>query len=364
MSSGNLPAPSRLMTLFLALGCLLMTGWLLVLGRDVILPVLTAVLVVYIMVACVRWMRGRPGLGWLPDWILHVVVLGVFVVLITSLGSVVALALEQLVDRAPAYQQNLAGLVAQVAAAVGAEADTSLQDLWQDVAGQIDLAELARGLLASVAAFGGTLFIVVVYAGFLLGEWTRFPRKVAAAFPGDGQAARIGQIAGEINRKVGRYLAVKTGVNVVLGCLSYAVLWSFEVDFAPFWAIVIGLLNYIPYVGSYIGVTLPVLLSVAQFGSLLQTLALAAALTVMQVFVGNYLEPRWIGRELNLSPFMVILSLSVWSALWGVPGAILAVPMTSVLVIVLAAFDGTRPFAVLVADVPAETARQADRARR
>ena len=88
-------------------------------------------------------------------------------------------------------------------------------------------------------------------------------------------------------------------------------------------------------------------------------------LTAAQMWVGNALEPRMVGRRINMSPFVVLVSLSVWSSLWGLPGAILAIPMTSMLSIVLGAFVTTRPIAVLLTNdlatfVPAETGEEAD----
>ena len=111
----------------------------------------------------------------------------------------------------------------------------------------------------------------------------------------------------------------------------------------------IGLFNYIPYVGSIIGVALPILLSLAQFGSLGTTALLGGLLIAAQTYVGNILEPRIIGRQLNLSPFVVLVALSVWSALWGLPGAILAIPLTSMLTIICGSFPETRFVAVLLA---------------
>jgi AI-2 transport protein TqsA len=90
-------------------------------------------------------------------------------------------------------------------------------------------------------------------------------------------------------------------------------------------------------------------MSVVQFGSVQISLALAFLLTGAQMFVGNFLEPRLIGRKVNMSPFVVVVALSFWTAFWGIPGAVLAVPLTSMLAIILAAFDQTRPFAVLLA---------------
>jgi len=97
------------------------------------------------------------------------------------------------------------------------------------------------------------------------------------------------------------------------------------------------------------GVMFPVILSVAQFGSIQTTLVLAGLLTAAQTYVGNVLEPRMIGHQLNLSPFVVLLALSVWTAIWGIPGAILAVPLTAVMVIVFGSFEQTRFLAILLA---------------
>ena len=111
------------------------------------------------------------------------------------------------------------------------------------------------------------------------------------------------------------------------------------------------LFNYIPYVGlDHRGAALPVLLSLAQFGSLGTTAVLGALLIAAQTYVGNILEPRVIGRQLNLSPFVVLVALSVWTAIWGLPGAILAIPLTAMLAIICDAFGPTRFVAVLLAD--------------
>jgi predicted PurR-regulated permease PerM len=227
-------------------------------------------------------------------------------------------------------------------------------DLWDEVQAatvdQIDLQRFVLGLLGGFTSVGMTIFLTAVYAGFLFGERATFGQKVSAAFPDEGQAEQILDTINKINGQVRDYITVKTLINVILGVVSYAILRFIGVDFALFWALVIALLNYIPYVGSYIGVAFPVLLSVAQFADLGKTIVLLALLTAVQVMVGNYLEPRMIGRQLNLSPFVVLVSLSIWATLWGVPGAILAVPMTSILVITLSSFVRTRPMAILLAN--------------
>ena len=124
--------------------------------------------------------------------------------------------------------------------------------------------------------------------------------------------------------------------------------WLIGVEFALFWAVLIAFLNYVPYFGSLIGVLFPVLLSLVQSGSFGFAALALATLTVAQVYVGAVLEPRLMGRTFNLSPAVVLLALAFWGALWGIAGAILAVPLTASLVIVLAEIDATRPIAVML----------------
>jgi predicted PurR-regulated permease PerM len=181
-----------------------------------------------------------------------------------------------------------------------------------------------------------------------MAERHNLSEKLLRIFKTPEDAARANEIVGRINEEIGGYLATKTLLNVIIGAVSYVVLLLFGLDFALLWALLIGLTGYIPYVGSYIGIAFPVLLSLAQFGSIGTTLLLFAVLSVIQFWEGNMLEPRLIGKRSNLSPFVVLFALAAWSALWGLPGAIFAVPLTSMIVIVCGAFPQTRWVPILL----------------
>lgn len=90
------------------------------------------------------------------------------------------------------------------------------------------------------------------------------------------------------------------------------------------------------------------MLALAQFGSLSWAVLAFILLMAVQMFVGNVLEPKMIGKSVNLSSFVVLVALVFWTTLWGLPGAILSVPLTSVLVIILAASEGARPLAIML----------------
>jgi predicted PurR-regulated permease PerM len=337
------------LNLFLAVGLVLMLGWLLVVGQAILLPIVLAVIAVYVLTTASEALGRVPVIRRLPSVVLHVLVLLIFTLAVAALALIVSVTLDELIAAMPRYQQNLEALVTRAAELGGLESPT-----WDEIVevtlGNLNLQAMTLRILGGLSSFGLTVFLVVVYAGFLIAERRNFPAKLAAAFPRRDDAELTGRIVREVNRKIGDYLAIKTGVNVVLGALSFVILWGMGVDFALFWAVVIGLFNYIPYVGSIIGVALPVILSLAQFGSLGTTAVLGALLIAAQTYVGNFLEPRVIGRQLNISPFVVLVALSVWTAIWGLPGAILAIPLTAMIAIVCEAFPRTRFVAVFLAN--------------
>jgi predicted PurR-regulated permease PerM len=193
-----------------------------------------------------------------------------------------------------------------------------------------------------------TFVVVFLYATFLLIERRHFETKLANLSDDPGRVARIREVIETINRRIGAYLALKTLLSLLLGVVTYGVVRLWGLEFAALWAVLAGFLNFIPYVGSVLGVVLPVLMAVVQFEDFGLILTLLLALTFVQFAIGNFLDPYMMGSSLNLSPFAILISLALWSELWGVPGAFLAVPITAIATIVFSAFPGTRPIAVLL----------------
>jgi len=130
--------------------------------------------------------------------------------------------------------------------------------------------------------------------------------------------------------------------------VSYVGMTALGLDNALFWALVIFVLNYIPIVGGLAAVLLPVLFAVVQFDSAGRIAALAGILFGAQFVIGNTIQPKMMGDSMNLSALVVILALSVWSALWGGVGAFLSAPLTVIIMIILAQFPTTRWIAVIL----------------
>jgi predicted PurR-regulated permease PerM len=202
--------------------------------------------------------------------------------------------------------------------------------------------------VAVAASILGVAIVVLLYVTFLLVERGAFEAKVDKLSSDPRNAALVRQIVADVNARVGSYLALKTLLGMLQAVVSWVVMWWFGLEFATFWAMLVVLLNYIPYIGSFLSVFFPVAMAIVQFGDPNTIVSLAIALVVVQFAIGNFLDPYLLGNSLNLSPAAILVSLSVWSGLWGLPGAFLAVPITAVMAIVFSEFAATRPIAVLL----------------
>ncbi|MFV0293163.1 MAG: AI-2E family transporter [Paracoccus sp. (in: a-proteobacteria)] len=338
-----------LLGVVLSLLLIMLLGRLLIIGKSFLLPIIIAVISVYVLVAASDWLGRMPLTRKLPEWLRRLIMLTGFLFAVIWLGGVMISTASQVGARAAEYQENIARLYNQLTGLLGFGGNLDISRFIDRVRDALPIGQIAGMILGSISSAAGLIFMVVVYAMFLMAERGGFARKIAVALPGD-RAGRASGIITEINGSISNYIAVKTLVNAILGVLSFSAMWVLGVDFALFWAILIALLNYIPYVGSMLGVIFPVVLSMAQFGSIQKTLVIAAFLTAAQIWVGNSLEPRMVGRRVNMSPFIVLVALALWSSIWGVSGAILAIPLTSIIAIVMASFESSRPFAVLLAE--------------
>ena len=339
----------RLRALVFGTVLLLCIGWVLHVGKAIFVPAVLGAVIVYIIVGLADALGRLPGLGpALPSRLRYLssfLVIGLIGVLFAYL---VISNKERALALAPQYQQSLLATIQRAAVYFGLETEPTWATLRRDLLAQIDLQRMLRSLLASVGSILVTFVVVCLYATFLLLERRSFETKLANLSEDPARVARIREVIGAINQRIGSYLALKTLVSLLLGLASYVVMRLFGVDFAELWAVLAAVLNFIPYVGSVLGVVFPVLMAIVQFEDLGTVLTILLSLTTLQFAIGNFLDPYLMGNSLNLSPFAILVSLAVWSELWGVPGAFLAVPITAILTIVFSEFPGTRPIAVLL----------------
>lgn len=225
----------------------------------------------------------------------------------------------------------------------------------------IDAAAFVNNLLGTTVGFTRGLLLVVLYMLFIFAEQAIFRSKILAVVekPGD-----IAETLDSIARGIQRYLSVKTVISLATGILCYSVLEGLSIPNAPLFGFLTFLLNFIPTFGSIASGILATLTAFATKGSWESVAIVAATYMAVNMFLGSYIEPRILGRELNLSPLVILVSVVVWAGLWGIAGTFLAVPLTATIQICLANNEATRPIAILLSGGPPREERRAWRAAR
>lgn len=207
-----------------------------------------------------------------------------------------------------------------------------------------------QGALASLIGGGidimQTLFITLLYMAFIFAEQNIFKRKIMAI--AGTRRREAASALDTMSRGVQRYLSVKTLISLLTGGLCYFLLVLTNVPYAVIFALLTFLLNYIPTFGSIVAGALASITALAVHESPAPAVIVAIGYISVNTVLGSIIEPRILGRELNISPLVIIISVVVWVGLWGVVGGFLAVPLTAAMQIVLASSERSRPIAILL----------------
>ncbi len=327
-----------------------LTGWLIVIGQSLLLPIVIGVILVYILTTVADALGRMPVAGRLPRGIRLLLVGLIALSAAVYLVSLTMYNAGEIISSLPEYTRNLQRLFDQVSVSFGVKDVPSVSNMIAEIRNTVDLNKLAASVVSGLSGAGTFLVTALLYALFLLSEWSDLPARMRMALGNDAHSETAAKTLQQISARIGGYLTAKTMINIILGVVSYIIMWLIGIEYAVFWAIWIGLLNYIPYIGSVLGVLFPVALALAQFGSLSQAGAALFLLMAAQLVVGNVLEPRILGRSVNMSAFVVLVALAFWMEVWGVIGAILAIPLTSMVMIILAEIPGTRPIAAMMSE--------------
>jgi AI-2 transport protein TqsA len=169
-------------------------------------------------------------------------------------------------------------------------------------------------------------------------------------FSGRDDFNTVNVVLSKIEKSITSYIGLKTLISFITGLASYVALLFIGIDAPLFWTFLIFLLNYIPTIGSLIGTLFPAMFCILQFGGFTECFLVLGFVGVVQVIVGNLLEPKLMGNSLNISPLIAILALSFWGAIWGITGMLLSVPITVIMVIIFANFKSTKPVAIMLSE--------------
>ena len=399
------PLTNRLLIAITTLGLVILVTWLMVIGRPLLVPFVIAVVFWYLLLSLAGGVQQIPtgrlrfsmpkGLALLLAFMLVLALLAGFVAVVSEtfrqLGSpglqgrynaqflAIIDGIEQALVYAPFISDAAGNLVPnsteptwlqrlglgerfafgsvrdfEAGNFIGQLVTLAIENMQSDGISGISSSasnalRWASQIFGPVSGLIATTSVILLYTAFLLVETSTFEQKMHALARDSETYARWRTITDTITKRVGTYLRIKTFTSALTGILGYAILKAFSVDFAEFWGLLLFLFNYIPIIGSFIATILPIFVALVQPGIGLGSTAFVSLLLIsVQQGVGSFIEPRLMGNTLNLSPLVILISLAFFGSIWGVTGALLSVPLVSIIGILLASFESSRWLAVIL----------------
>lgn len=273
------------------------------------------------------------------------VVAGLFI------GAIVGSSINSFTADIPIYQQRLLVLSLELQewlSGLGVQIDPQQ---WREIVNPSAALAIAGNTLTSFGNIMTDGFLILLTVMFILAEEVNFIDKFRhASNSSEKTIDALSRFAGSINT----YMAIKTLVSFATGILVMVALWIIGVDYPVLWGLLAFLLNFIPTFGSILAAVPPVLLAIVQLG-FGEALATAALYVTVNIVVGSVLEPRFMGRGLDLSSLVVFLSLVFWGWILGPVGMLLSVPLTIMVKIALENSPDTHWIGVMLGSGEAST---------
>jgi predicted PurR-regulated permease PerM len=189
---------------------------------------------------------------------------------------------------------------------------------------------VGMSVLAGTRSFLGEAMTLLVVLFFLLADGDALLRRFIEILPGLPEKKRAVQIATEVERNISSYLATITMMNLFVGIANGISIWAFGLPDPLLWGTVAFLLNYIPILGALTGMLIFFFVGMFTFSSVLWALAPSGVYLLIHIMEGETITPMLLARRFTLNPLLVIAALMFWDWLWGVAGALLAVPLLAV----------------------------------
>lgn len=312
-------------------------------AQTIVIPTLIAVFGAVVAESPVSWMH-KKGLPRVLS--ITTVMLGILLLML-GFGALTGSSIQELSERAPIYQQNLRELTDDlVGQGSGSLIAFDTSQMFDEVSPDATW-DLAVTLLNGVRKVFSRAFLILFLIAFILFEIPSLGTKLELL---GGASSTWRSIA----ESVRRYLAIKSVTSLATGVLIGIFLTLVGIDFAILWGLLAFLLNYIPNIGSLIASVPAILLALLQQGAPGAVLV-AAGYLLINLTIGNAIEPRIMGKGLGLSTLVVFLSLVLWGWLLGPVGMLISVPLTASVKIALQEYESTRSIAILMGSDPNAT---------
>ncbi len=320
----------------------------LIFGQSILIPFIFALLLWFTVRVFTSVSQKIPLYGKLvPNLVKKIISTILIFFVLFILTQIVLSSFNNIIKSHQDYDENISSIIKKINNSFGIDIRTYIQTKSND----INLGTIAETLFDAVSNIVSSTLMIIIFAIFIFLEEVHLNFKIKQIFSTSPRKfKRLNDTLNKIEWSVARCLGIKTIISLLTGVLSYIVFILTDLNFAIFWAFLIFLLNFIPTIGSLLGTVFPALFCLLQFGDFSVAITVLIVVGIIQILIGNFLEPKWLGNSMNISPLVSILSLVFWGLIWGTTGMVISVPITVVFIIILSQFESTKSVAILLSE--------------
>lgn len=333
--------PEHKSSVVISLAAVIVIIYGLQMAKVLLVPFLLAAFLAMITVRPMLWMQQRR----VPAVLAALIIVGFMALIIVVAGAILGRSIADFTAALPEYQERLDSMIDGFL--VFAVDRLGLDDSVESIGDMINpgwAMGFAATLLNGLKDVLTNVFLIIFTMIFILLEASSITTKVEAAF---GKSADSLERPRVFLDNLGRYLGIKTVVSFGTGLCAWLLTWSIGLDFPLLWAMLAFLLNYLPTIGSIIAAVPAILLALVQLGPG-AAVATLAGFAVINVVIGNVIEPRLMGYGVGISPLVVFIGLLFWGWVFGPVGMLLSVPLTMTLKLGLESDERTRWIAIFL----------------
>ncbi len=312
---------------------------------DILTPIAIAILIWFLINAFANQIKKLPFMNSnFGELIAIPISLIIIVYSMFEIGSFITSSMVELSSTISQLDSKISVILEKISTLTSFDVVTPVEKLFE----QFSLTTLINKVISAFSSIFSNIVQILLYVLFLLLDQRFFNAKINALFSNYETRQKAKEVLSSISKTIRMYLSITTIISLLTGVLTYAICSFFGLEGAVLWGFIAFILNFIPTIGSIIAVFIPLMFALVQFTDYSVVLILFVCLVSVQFVIGNILYPRLMGNKLNISQFVVILSLVIWGAMWGTVGMFLSVPLMMIILIILSQFENTKAMAILI----------------
>ena len=301
--------------------------WVLVYTKTVLMPFTIALFIFMLANASATWLKQKWKIPYHFGIVLNFVA---FMALVTATASFISTSIESFVAGTDIYADRLNDSLDWILNKAAHYHININADFITDTVAKIPIFNMVKSLGSLIMSLFTNILLITLFVIFM--------------FLGNASAKKP-TFVGTVQKQISFYLLVKVTVSLLAAIGTWLVLTLVHTELAMMLAVLTFILNFIPNIGPVIATLSPMPVLFLQYGFDWHMLLVLVLLSVTHFVIGNILETRWLGKGMDLDPLVVVACLIFWALVWGVMGALLAVPLTAIIKMVLEQHQATKPIA-------------------